>query len=182
MKYAVQELKKHYHDPIIIDEEVDLKDSLTKRHPALIDITPVKITGLLSPTKSDTVAQLRVQAILTIPSTRSLEPVDFPVDFEIDEVYVTEEQVAVLGETNDDMVVLTTSTLDLTKAVEDYLLLAIPTQILTPAEERGEEMPKGMFWEVLSEEEFANQKQATKENNVDPRLAKLGDLFKDSDE
>lgn len=33
-----------------------------------------------------------MQTTLTVPSTRSLEPVELPMDFSVDEVFMTEEQ------------------------------------------------------------------------------------------
>ena len=42
-------------------------------------------------------------------------------------------------------------------------------------------MPSGNDWAVLSEEDYANQKEAQAQQ-IDPRLAKLSELFNDSED
>ena len=51
----------------------------------------------------------------------------------------------------------------------------------TEEEKQGSAMPSGNDWAVLSEEDFANQKEAQAQQ-VDPRLAKLSELFNESDD
>lgn len=176
MKFSVQELKKHFDSPIEIHETLEMKEALLKRYNALIDMSEVFVSGLLIPSKKETLLHLQIKATLTIPSTRSLTPVLFPVNESIEEIYVTKEQLAE-STLSKDQVTVVDNVIDLTEAVEDYLILSIPTQVLTEEELAGENYPKGDFWEVLSEEEY--EKKKLEEQHIDPRLAKLGDLFKE---
>ncbi len=180
MKFSQQELKKYYHEPIMIHEVLDLKQNLMSRYKELLDVSEIEVDGLLTPSKKDTIAHLRVKGTLTLPSTRSLKPVLFPVDLTIDEVYMTKEQAEVSEVDLEEVILLETNTLNLVEAVEDYLILSIPTQVYTPEELAGEEMPKGDFWSVVSEDDFEASQKA-KEPKVDPRLEKLKDLLLDND-
>lgn len=178
MKFSVQELLKHIQEPIEISETLDVKKDLQARYPEILDITPVVVSGLLIPSKSDTVAHLQIQATLTLPSSRSLEPVELAMDFTIDEVYLTHAQAQMTDTLTDEVIIVEGQTIDLVEAVEDYLLLAIPTQILTPEEIAGKNLLKGEFWEVLTEDEY-EIRQAEKDQQIDPRLAKLKNLLED---
>jgi uncharacterized protein len=51
--------------------------------------------------------------------------------------------------------------------------------ILSPEEEAGKTMPSGHDWNVLSVDDYEDQKAELK--TVDPRLAKLKNFFKDKD-
>lgn len=179
MKFSQQELKKHFYQPIEINEVLSLKDELQQRNSEILDVSAIHVEGLLSPSERETVAHLRIQGSLTLPSTRSLTPVVLPLDFTVDEIYLTQEQAAMQTEVPEDAILLTESTVDLVEAVTDYLLLAIPSQILTPAELAGEKMPTGDAWQVMTEEEYQEAKAKEKMEKVDPRLAKLSEFFQD---
>lgn len=60
-------------------------------------------------------------------------------------------------------------------------MLQIPLQILAEDEVVDDsEMPSGNGWEVLTEDQLEAKKANT--TNIDPRLAKLKDLFPDQEE
>ena len=111
---------------------------------------------------------------MTLPSTRSLKPVAIPFDFSVDEQFMTPEQFQRRNETivEEEVLIIEGQTISLDESVADNLLLAIPLQVLTEEEKQGSAMPSGNDWAVLSEEDFANQKEAQAQQ-VDPRLAKL---------
>lgn len=87
------------------------------------------------------------------------------------EVEPTQEQL----DEEDTIVTVKDDTIDLQKAVEDNLLLSLPSVILTPEEEAKGDFPAGEGWKVVSQEAYQEQ-QSNKEN---PAFAKLKDLFKD---
>lgn len=178
MKFSLQELKKYYQKPLEIQEVLDLKESLMARNKEILDVSKVEVSGFLAPSPKETIAHLQISATLTLPSTRSLKEVALPLNFSVEEVYLTEEQQALAQLDEEDFILLEGNTLDLVAAVEDYLLLAIPSQILTSEEKSGQPLPGGSFWQVMSEEDYEKEKLA-KETEIDPRLAKLGDLFKE---
>lgn len=67
--------------------------------------------------------------------------------------------------------------IDLQTAVEDNLLLSLPTTILTKDEEENNEFPQGTGWEVVSEESLEEQN----DEKINPAFAKLKDLFPEDD-
>ncbi len=63
--------------------------------------------------------------------------------------------------------------------IEDNILLQIPMQVLTKAEQQDDAtMPNGGDWNVISEGEL--KKMQKDEDGVDPRLAKLKDFFENA--
>ncbi|BDP70475.1 hypothetical protein EfmAA94_16480 [Enterococcus faecium] len=98
---------------------------------------------------------------MTVPSTRSLEPVELPMDFSVDEVFMTEEQFQSRDEqmSADEILLIEGPLLNLAESIEDNILLAIPMRVLTKEEEAATELPKGNDWEVMIfyEEEFICQ-------------------------
>lgn len=183
MKWSLTELRKnHRNDPLMFDETLNLKADLMERYGnEVLDIGPVHAKGLASVVGGgDVVIVAQVTADLTVPSSRSLAPVDFPVNFKMTEFYVSDPTAVQRFEKTDVVMVVTDDQIDLDKAVGDNIILQIPMHILSNAEQQGEAMPTGQDWEVVSEE---NLEAVEKENQpVDPRLAKLKDFFPDQDD
>lgn len=101
-----------------------------------------------------------MKTVVTVPSARSLEPVDLPLDLSVDEVFMTREQWSSMEEERDEeILVLDTDTIDLTDSIEDNILLAIPMQVFSEEELRTTDLPKGNDWEVVSEEDYLQKKK-----------------------
>jgi len=183
MKWSLLELKKYQETPLMFEETLDLKSQLIKRDGQIIDLSPVKITGMMSVGKHEYLLHYRVETTITLPSTRSLTPVALPMDFTVDELFMTPEQFQRRDEMipEEDVLIIEGQTISLDDSVADNLLLAIPMQVLTEEEKNSTEMPSGNDWAVLSEEDYANQKEAQAQQ-IDPRLAKLSELFNDSED
>ena len=92
MKWSLTELRKnHRNDPLPFDETLDLKADLMERFSDdVLDLSPVHAKGIVSVVDGDVVVDARVTADLTVPSSRSLAPVDLPVDFNMTEFYVSD--------------------------------------------------------------------------------------------
>ncbi|PHL21481.1 YceD family protein [Enterococcus faecium] len=179
MKWSLLELRKYQETPLTFHETLDLKAALMKRDNLILDVAPVEVEGLVSVDKKGYIIHYTVQTTLTVPSTRSLEPVELPMDFSVDEVFMTEEQFQSRDEqmSADEILLIEGPLLNLAESIEDNILLAIPMRVLTKEEEAATELPKGNDWEVVSEEEYQRRKMEEAENKIDPRLAKLSELF-----
>jgi len=119
-----------------------------------------------------------------VPSTRSLLPVELPVDIRINEAYnIDDVATDDLENLEDSNVIITIDdenpTINVYESIIDNILLSIPSKVLTKKEEQDNIMPSGKNWEVLSEDEFKKQKE---EEHVNPEFAKLKDLFKNNSE
>jgi uncharacterized protein len=53
--------------------------------------------------------------------------------------------------------------------------------VLTELEKSTNELPKGDFWQVYSEDDIKTLEVSDSELEIDPRLAKLSELFKDEE-
>jgi uncharacterized protein len=178
MKWSLLELRKYQETPLNFNETLDIKSDLMKRDNLIVDVAPVQVEGIITVTKKDYLVHYNIQTTLTVPSTRSLEPVALPMNFSVDEVFMTEEQYQSRDELipEEEILLLETTQLDLKQSIEDNLLLAIPMRVLTEEEKISDELPKGESWEVISEDEYAQRKEIAS-SEVDPRLAKLSELF-----
>ena len=184
MKWSLLELNKYKQEPLTFSETLDIKKSLMERDSQILDVGPVKVTGAIAAGKADYLLYYKLSTTLTLPSSRSLKPVAYELVLNVQELFMTEEQFANRDETvpEEEVIVLDKPTIDLLESVEDNILLGIPIQILTEAEKKSTEMPKGNDWEVLSEEDYQHQRETEAAQTIDPRLAKLSELFTDDSE
>lgn len=182
MKWSMLELKKFKDVPLELAETLDLKaDILARFSDFIIDITPVDVQGFLEYKNEDVYIHAQIKGTMTVPSSRSLKPVELPLDFAIDETYTTDESHLERYEITDSVIVLENDVLNFDEAIEEYLILQIPLQILADDEiEDDTQMPSGNGWEVITEDQLEAKKANT--TNIDPRLAKLKDLFPDQEE
>ncbi|AQP52883.1 hypothetical protein CBF34_06855 [Vagococcus penaei] len=186
MKWSLAELNKFRGTQVTFNEEVDVSDSLLNREPSILKITPVKVDGFIDVDPTSYVAHFTMDTVVTLPSTRSLEPVDVPLNLVIDEVYMTEQQLANLSDVSEEekslIMPLEKDLIDLKEAIEDFILLNLPLQVLTEEEQHATELPKGDFWHVVSESDYIEPTITDSEPTIDPRLAKLSELFKEDTE
>ncbi|HJE44707.1 YceD family protein [Levilactobacillus namurensis] len=182
MKWSLTELRKnHRNDPLQFEETLDLKADLMDRYgEEVLDLSPVKVQGMVSVVNGDVAVDARVKADLTVPSSRSLTPVDLPVDFRMTEYYVSDAAATQRFEKTDVVMVVPDDLIDFDKAVGDNIILQIPMHILSDAEQQGAAMPEGQDWQVVSEADL--DKVEAENQSVDPRLAKLKDFFPDQDD
>ncbi|GEO66315.1 DUF177 domain-containing protein [Levilactobacillus spicheri] len=183
MKWSLTELRKnHRSEPLQFDQTLELKADLMERYgDEVLDLSPVQVKGLVSVVgEGDVVVVAQVKADLTVPSSRSLAPVDLPVDFKMTEYYVSDPAATQRFEKTDVVMVITDDVIDFDKAVGDNIILQIPMHILSDAEKQGAAMPEGQDWQVVKEADLA--KVEAEHQTVDPRLAKLKDFFPDQDD
>ncbi|GEO73433.1 metal-binding protein [Levilactobacillus namurensis DSM 19117] len=182
MKWSLTELRKnHRNDPLQFEETLDLKADLMDRYgEEVLDLSPVKVQGMVSVVNGDVAVDARVKADLTVPSSRSLTPVDLPVDFRMTEYYVSDAAATQRFEKTDVVMVVPDDLIDFDKAVGDNIILQIPMHILSDAEQQGAAMPEGQDWQVVREADL--DKVEAENQSVDPRLAKLKDFFPDQDD
>ncbi|MFD1900001.1 YceD family protein [Enterococcus termitis] len=182
MKWSLLELNKYKDNPLEFSETLDLKESLMNRDNLILDVSPVKTTGMLTVGKDEYLIHYRIDVIVTVPSSRSLTPVPLTMTLDVDEVFMTQEQYQSKDDrlADEEIILLDNPTIDLDESVEDNILLAIPIQVLTEEEKTNSDMPKGDDWEVLSEEAYLQQRETEAQQTTDPRLAKLSELFNET--
>ena len=184
MKWSIQELNKFKEKGIDFNEELNLKDNLMARDSDIIDVAPLHVSGHLAINNTEYIIYGKVQVSITVPSTRSLEPVEVPLSFDFDEVYMTKEQFAnrTSSDQDDFIMILEKDYIDLDAVVEDYVLLNIPSHILSDEELNAEDLPSGHDWEVISEDEYMKRVNEQAEETINPQMAKLKSLLNSQDD
>lgn len=184
LKWSLNELKKYPNETLSFSDTVDLKESLMVRDSELLDVSPIHIDGMLALDDEEVILHMNVSLSVTLPSARSLKPVDYPLTFSIDETYVPAALFDSIEKGEEEVVLpLKFDWIDLKESIEDAVLLHLPIQAFTEEEEKGREMPSGKDWAVISEEEYALLEKEKAKEKVDPRLAGLQNFFaEDSNE
>lgn len=178
MIWKLDEIRKQKEIEFV--ETLDLKEDLLSRNPDIIDISEVELSGTVKFDSGlyDVFAFAKYD--ITLPSSRSLEPVLLHKEIEIIESYT--EDSSVVDENEETLILsLESDEISLSAAVADNILLEIPFQVLTEAEEKGESnLPHGNAWQVLSEEEYQKM-QEDKKKEASP-FASLGSLLDEGED
>lgn len=181
MKWSLAELHRYQNEPLHIQSTFDLNASLTKLFPDIIlAVVPVKVDGYVTYDDGDATVSANVKTTLTVPSSRSLTPVQLPLDFDFTETYIDDRSH--FSRYEDDEVVFLLKDrelIDFDTALAENIVEQVPLRVLSAEEKAGKPMPTGKGWSVISEDDYEADKQ--EDQKVDPRLAKLQKLFPDQD-
>ncbi|KRM07600.1 hypothetical protein FC89_GL000038 [Liquorilactobacillus ghanensis DSM 18630] len=176
IKWTLDELRRNCTEPLALNETVDISSLIKSKNENVISVSPAKVNGFFSLDQLGLLGTFKIKIKLVLPSTRSLQPVNTELSFTVSEYYVDHQtdNLAEFGK-NDVVIFLADGLLDLSEVVCENVLARLPLKVLTPEEAAGKtELPKGNDWQVVEEGSSANAKV-----QVDPRLAKLKDFFKD---
>src|SRR5699024_589612 len=161
LKWSLAELHKQPSDMLMLEEKVDMKNSLKNRNDELIDVSLVDIQGVISiEAYKRYFVDLTLKVTLTLPSSRSLKPVELNLTIPFSEVYLAPDARKDAMEDIDEEIVfsLEQDILDLQKPIEDTILAAIPLKILSKEEESSKDLPSGNDWELILEEDADSSK------------------------
>lgn len=181
MKWTLSELRRYVDEPMHLQKQLELNDAMKARFPdQILAVAPVKIDGSVMYERGDATIFATVKTTVTVPSTRSLTPVELPLDFSFTESYTNDqthldryEEAQTLAFLLDDA----QTPIDFEEAVMENIIEQIPSRVLTSLEAAGNSMPQGKGWDVQEEGAVASEAN----DSVDPRLAKLKELFPDQD-
>lgn len=176
MNWSLNELEKQ--KKIEFDEVLAVSESLKQRSNDVLDASSFEVRGQIVYEDGLYLLDFILQGKLSLPSSRSLKPVDFPIDKTVNEVFSKENGIQEsIEQTDSELIIpLQTETISLDESVIDNILLEIPLQILAKDEENDENFPTGKFWSVLSEEAYQKQQEEKRKNENSP-FADLGKLF-----
>lgn len=180
MKWSLNELKRYLNEPLTFSDTVDLKKSLMKREEEILDVSPIHVDGILTVNEEDLILHMNVSLKLTLPSARSLEPVLFPMEVSVNEVYIPPTVSYAVADDEENVIIrLEHDWIDLADSIEDSILLNLPYQVFTEEEKEDQKLPSGNNWTVISEDDYRAKKQQSEK--IDPRFAGLKDLFKEDE-
>lgn len=179
VKFSLKQLEMTKGEPFYFSQTLEIEKNLKQRDSEIIECSPVRIDGFLLFEGSSIIAQFDCTLDITLPSSRSLEPVIVKMSIPVVERYIplSSNYQSISDDSLEVIIPLEDDWIDLQPAVEDHVLLSIPLRVLTPSEELEENMPSGTDWEVVSEERHRLKKQRQKEQSIDPRLAGLQSFF-----
>lgn len=176
LNFSYSQIKNSRNPLTHVDEDVELsKDFFDRSKELLEDAKNVHVSGDFFYDEPFVTGNFTVEADVIAPSTRSLKPVKLHQEFNFTENYSEVEPTQEQLDEEETIVTVKDDKIDLQKAVEDNLLLSLPSVILTPQEKSEGDFPEGEGWKVISQAAY-QEEQSNKEN---PAFAKLKDLFKD---
>lgn len=189
LKWSLAELHKQPAGMLMLDEKVDVTDSLKERNNDLIDASVVDVQGAISiEAYKRYFVDLTLNVVLTLPSSRSLESVELNLTVPFSEVYLAPDAGRTAVEDLDDEVVfsLEQDILDLQKPIEDTILASIPMKVLSEEEQTSNDLPMGNDWEVKLEGDVdssdINDESDTPENSPFAVLKDLDLDFSDNED
>jgi uncharacterized protein len=174
-KWTLNELRHECQQPLKVAEVVDSSSIVKKRNKQVVFVSSARVNGFFSLDQLGILGSFRIETVVGLPSTRSLELVAVPLKFKINEYYIDAAQHDLTHFAQSDVVIqLEDGLLDLDEVVADNILTHLPLKVLTPEEKSGtKQLPAGKDWRLIEE-----GKRAEKNQEIDPRLAKLKDFFK----
>lgn len=165
---------KNSREPLTqISADLTFADGFYQRAKDLVyEVKSAHVEGQLFYDEPFVTGNFQVEANLLVPSSRSLEAVPLKQKFSFVENYSdhepTQEEKELLM-----IIPLDDDRIDVQTAVEDNMLLNIPSTVLTKEEAEEDLYPEGQGWEVMSEQDFAGQKK----DQVNPAFARLQGLL-----
>ncbi|GAX47912.1 YceD family protein [Pseudolactococcus reticulitermitis] len=179
MKWSLQELNKKHS--VEFETVFDLKQELTSREPEILDVSPVVVNGRVDADGGIYSLSFTADYTLTMPSSRSLTPVEVPLTLTVSEIFTTQAYFeAHQADLDADMLfILDKDLIDLAESVADNILLEIPLRVLTDEEKQSDALPSGSAWQVLSEDDYAalQTKSAVEDVEKKSPFSQLNGLF-----
>lgn len=164
-------------DGIVFEETLDLQEELLERNQEILAVSPVAVAGRVRFEANLYFLEYQVSYDITMASSRSMQPVTWHEHYPVMEIFVESEEL--LKEKDlvdaDLALIIEDELIILDESVADNILLQLPSKVLTPEEEAGEELPSGDNWTVMTEADFELENQKKKES-ASP-FAQLQGLF-----
>ncbi|KXT75222.1 YceD family protein [Streptococcus sp. DD12] len=177
----LKDIQKAGGEGLSISETLQLADEIKQRDPQVEELTPVQVEGHVSEEDGLYVLTYQMTYTITLPSSRSLQPVALEFNEPVTEIFVQASQLDQHRQLVDDDLALLVEgdRIDLSESVVDNILMAIPLRVLTDEEVAGAGMVSGKEWEILSEEDYQARKEAKKA--AENPFGALSDLFSDEE-
>lgn len=179
MKWKISEIQAYPEGFVPLNEYLNLETEVKYRRNDVISLDKTHIEGYFVDDSGEIILHASVETSITLPSTRSLKPVTFNLEFGLKERYVHTDTRS--SEDSDEVfIVLNDDYIDLANIIADAIVVNIPIKIIGD-DESDEDLPSGDNWQVLTEDEYLEQLAKNKEETVDPRFQKLQSLLENQD-
>lgn len=122
MKWSLQQLQKINKFPYRFNTTFDFHPFITNND-EIYDVSLIEVKGTINQIDLDTYQfTYQVTGKLVLPCSLTLEPVDYLIDEEFDEVYSTKN--------DEDFYLIEKNTIDLEKIVWANIILSIPIRVV----------------------------------------------------
>lgn len=122
MKWSLQQLQKIHTFPYKFSETLDIK-SFIENNDEIYDASPIVVEGQINQIDLDTYQfTYYVTGKLILPCSLTLEPVDYLLNEEFDEVYSTKS--------DEDFYLIEKNTIDLKEIVWLNIILSLPMRVV----------------------------------------------------
>ena len=154
-----------------------LLESIKERYNQVLNLEQIQASGQVVYDNGLYLLDYQLTYNITLPSSRSLEPVTLSFNYPVSETFIQEADALLQKELVEEnlVLILDGDAINLDESILDNILINIPMKVLTPEEEKGQISLSGNDWEVLSEEEYAVLQQEKKE--ASNPFAQLNGLF-----
>lgn len=165
LQWAVDELKRLGSQPLTFDEYVNV-DELADEHSEIRQISPVRVKGHVTVTKTLISFHLHISGKMVLPCSLTLVDVDYPFSIETIESFQLNEHIQIDEADNEYIHPVDGQFIDLKPIIKENVLLSIPMKVVHPDAKITE---SGEGWEFITGEK--------KKDAIDPRMAKLAEFF-----
>lgn len=163
LKWTLRQLEQLKDTGLSFDETVDVSD-LEERDPEIRDISPVQVSGRAVFEGKKISFILEIKGKMVLPSSKTLEDVDYPFHLHTMEVFRTDSSVEEEGIHD-----VEEGTVNLLPYVKEAILVEKPIRVVAGNEEP---LASGNGWDLVLE--------GQQRNRIDPRLEKLQELLDDN--
>lgn len=152
---------------VTFDDYLSIKEELLGRDAGILDIRDVHAVGSVTYDQGLYLLNYKLDYVITLPSSRSMTPVELEEGQLISEIFITQADMADKEDLVEEnlVLVLEGESIDLVESVIDNILLNIPLQVLTEEEVNSDDMPSGSNWSVLTESQYDQLKSDKKKAN-----------------
>ena len=160
MKFRFSQLHKKPH--LSLEEEITFSEEEVKRIPTLLALPQAEVEVDLSKEEDFVHVVFHIKAHLVLECAYTLEPVDYPIDFEdeLDFMY------AQADDEDEGMIYVGQDEVDLDPFILGLIVTEIPLRVIKP----GAKLPTGgKGYDIKSEEDYEKERS----ERIDPRFAKL---------
>lgn len=164
---------------VAFNDDLSIKEELLNRDAGILDIKDVHVVGSVTYDQGLYLLNYKLDYIITLPSSRSMTPVELKESQLIDEIFIAQADVADKKDMVEEnlVLVLEGEVIDLAESVIDNILLNVPLQVLTEDEINGDDMPSGANWSVFTESQY--DKLRAKKKEADNPFSALDGMFED---
>ena len=118
MKWSIHQLRKYSYTDFTFDETIVL-DEIFEQKTDLLALSPVHVVGKMDFSEKKIVFHFTISGVMTLPCSRTLNPVNYPFDMTCTETFFREESY--MGE--EDGLVLESDVIDLRPIILENVIL-----------------------------------------------------------